>query len=89
MYNKIKSIIFFTILFIFLLFVTFYYFSENNRQQITKNRLGLSNNIEKKISELPLLENDTKNIIEYLSFDVNEKKIKKRYFWELLKNSNE
>mgnify|MGYP001433553773 CR=1 FL=1 len=89
MYNKIKSIIFFTILFIFLLFFTFYYFSENNRQQITKNRLGLSNNIEKKISELPLLENDTKNIIEYLSFDVNEKKIKKRYFWELLKNSNE
>tara|TARA_B100000401_G_C52663671_1_gene651352 strand:- start:489 stop:758 length:270 start_codon:yes stop_codon:yes gene_type:complete len=89
MYNKIKSIIFFTILFIFLFFVTFYYFSENNRQQITKNRLGLSNNIEKKISELPLLENDTKNIIEYLSFDVNEKKIKKRYFWELLKNSNE
>ena len=89
MYNKIKSIIFLTILFIFLFFVTFYYFSENNRQQITKNRLGLSNNIEKKISELPLLENDTKNIIEYLSFDVNEKKIKKRYFWELLKNSNE
>ena len=89
MYNKIKSIIFFTILFIFLFFVIFNYFSENNRQQITKNRLGLSNNIEKKISELPLLENDTKNIIEYLSFDVNEKKIKKRYFWELLKNSNE
>ena len=89
MYNKIKNIIFFKIFFIFLFFVTFYYFSENNRQQITKNILGLSNNIEKKISELPLLENDTKNIIEYLSFDVNEKKIKKRYFWELLKNSNE
>tara|TARA_Y100000996_G_C22348249_1_gene571656 strand:+ start:240 stop:509 length:270 start_codon:yes stop_codon:yes gene_type:complete len=89
MYNKIKSIIFFTILFLFLFFVTFYYFSENNRQQISKNRLGLSNNIEKRISELPVLDNDTKDIIEYLASDVNEKKIKKRYFWELLKNSNE
>ena len=74
---------------LFFFFVIFYYFSENNRQKIIKNRLGISNNIDRSISELPLLDNDTENIIEYLTFDVNKKKIKKRYFWELLKNSNE
>ena len=40
--------------------------------------------MQKKNLNLPILENDTNNIIEY-KFDGSKKnKIKKRYFWNLL-----
>ena len=42
-------------------------------------------NIEKQSIEIPLLENDTEDIIEYNVSNLDKKKIKKRYFWELLK----
>ena len=89
MYNKIKSLIFLSGLTLFFFFVVFYYFSEENQKKIVNNRIDFSGNIEKKINEIPMLENDSKNIIKYHSSDVKEKKIKKRYFWELLKNNDE
>lgn len=86
MYNKIKSIIYFLALIIFLFSVIFYYFSEENKKIIYKNRINIFKNIENEIVELPVLISDTENIIEYSITDIeNQKKIKKRYFWELLK----
>ena len=89
MYNKIKSLIFLLALTSFFFFVAFYYFSEENQKKIANNRVYFSKNIEKKINEISMLENDTDNIIKHHSSDVKEKKIKKRYFWELLKNKDE
>ena len=34
---------------------------------------------------VPYLENNTDNIIEYPVSDIKKNKIKKRYFWDLLK----
>ena len=34
---------------------------------------------------IPLLKNDTEDIVEYNLSGLEKKKIKKRYFWELLK----
>ena len=89
MYKKILIIIYFAIIIFFLTFIFVIYFSKDNIDKIKNNRLNYHNSIEKKISNLPFLENDTNNIIQYSYENLEEKKIKKRYFWELLKNSNE
>ena len=85
MFGKLKNIISFLLLLLFLLFVIFYYFSNDNLKKISTNRVGFSENLENSTSLIPLLKNDTENSIEYIVSNVENKKIKKRYFWELLK----
>ena len=89
MYNKIKSIIYFLVLIIFLFSVIFYYFSEENKKIIYKNRINIFKNIENEIVELPVLISDTENIIEYRYRESKKNKekiflgtIKKRLEWK-------
>ena len=89
MYNRVKSIIYFLVFISFFFFIIFYYFSEENKEKIHKNRSDISANIEKQSIEIPLLKNDTEGIIEYNFSDLEKKKIKKRYFWELLKKDQD
>ena len=65
MYKKILIIIYFAIIIFFLTFIFVIYFSKDNIDKIKNNRLNYHNSIEKKISNLPFLENDTNNIIQY------------------------
>ena len=81
MIKKFKNIIF-LILFIIFTFLTInYYFSEKNMIRINKSRstyaLTLYNN-------LPLLKNDTNNIIVYKNDLEKFKKKRKQRFWEKL-----
>ncbi len=85
MLNKIKSIFFFVIFIGFLIFIIVYYFSDTNKNKINKNRLNLSNKITESINEIPYLKNDTENIINYPDSNSEKGKVKKRYFWNLLK----
>ena len=68
----------------FLLFIFIIYFSSDNRNKIIKNRSNFNYNMQKKNFNLPILENDTNNIIEYNFEGSKNNKIKKRYFWNLL-----
>ena len=88
MLNKVLTIFQFLIIISFFLLTNFYYFSDKNVEKINKNRVNLSSKISKSLNELPVLINDTNNIIEYQNNDTNLEKIKKRSFWDLL-NSNE
>ena len=81
--NLLKTAYILTIIF-FLLFIFIIYFSSDNRSKIIKNRLNFNYNIQKKNLNLPILENDTNNIIEYNFEGSKNNKIKKRYFWNLL-----
>ncbi len=85
MINKVLSILQFLLIIFFLLFINYYYFSDVNINKIYKNRTNLSLNLSKNADELPLLTNDTNNIIEYQNIDETMEKIKKRSFWNLLK----
>ena len=85
MINKILSILQFLLIIIFIFFINYYYFSDNNIDKINKNRINLSQNLNKKAVKLPLLTNDTNNIIHYQNSDDSMEKIKKRSFWNLLK----
>ena len=89
MYNKIKSIIFVFLLISFFFFVVFYYFSEKNVIKIANNRVDSLGDIKKKIDKIPLLKNDTADIVDYNYSNVEKKKPKKRYFWKLLDNKDE
>ena len=89
MFYKIKNTTYILLLILFLLFIFFYYFSEENRSRINKNRLNSTKNFSKAIQNIPVLKNDTENIFEYISTESSEEKIKKRFFWNLLKTKNE
>ena len=85
MLNKILTIIQFFVIFLFLILIIFYYFSDGNIEKINKNRVNLSSQIFQSLDQLPLLNNDTNNVIEYQNNNTNMDKIKKRSFWDLLK----
>ena len=83
MIKEIKYLFYIFIIFLFLFLTVRYYFSDTNK----KNSYRSLNNIDEKIKfyseKLPILEDDTTNIIEYVEQSINKKK-KKFNFWELL-----
>ena len=85
MLKEIKYLIFIIIISLFLFSTGRYYFSDEN----IKNSYRSYNNIDEKIKvylkDLPILENDTQDIIEYVK-QTNKKKKKKFNFWKLLEN---
>ena len=87
MLKDFRYLIFSIIIFIFFFFVGKYYFSDANK----KNSYRSFNNIEKKIdlysNKLPILESDTKDIIQYVEKSNNNKK-KKFNFWQLLEQDD-
>lgn len=69
---------------LFFIKVLNYYTSKNNTLLIFENRDSFKKVIEKNSADIPVLPNDTKNIIEFNSGfrDENEKE---RKFWELFR----
>ncbi len=85
MLKEIKYLTFIVIISLFLFFTGKYYFSDEN----IKNSYRSYKNIDEKVKiyskNLPLLKNDTENIIEYVK-QTDKKKKKKFNFWKLLEN---
>ena len=83
-----KNIIFVILQVSFIVWVGIFYFSDVNINKINKTRSKNISNFDTKISEIPLLENDTVNTIEYLP-ESNKDMKKKKYnkFFELLRNN--
>ena len=83
MIKELRYLLFVITIFLFIFFTIKYYFSDQN---IKKSNLKINNYNEylQKFSEkLPVIENDTDNIIEYVD---NDSEKKKEYtFWNLLK----
>ena len=90
MFRKIKNTLFLIIFSIFTFLVTKHYFSDENVIFTNKSRssYALQVNIDNK--SLPILKNDTNNIIIYKN-DVEEftKKRKKRLWEKLISDKNE
>ena len=76
MYRKIKNIFFLIIFFNFVFFVTKYYFSEQNVIFTNKSRSSYLSALNDDKNNLPVLENDTSNIIVYIN-DLDDLKKKK------------
>ena len=86
MYRKIITSIHLLFIILLLSYVFIVYFSEDISIKINQNRNNYSENINNRVLDIPLLENDTENVINFVLENNSEKKIKKRYFWNLLKN---
>ena len=86
MFKEIKYFIFILIIGLFIILTGRYYFSDINK----KNSYRSLSNIDEKIKiyskKLPILEDDTKDIIEYVEQSNNTKK-KKFNFWKLLETN--
>ena len=86
MFKKIKNTF---CLFSFLIFfasIFVYYFSTSNIKYTNKSKILYSADLFLNIENLPLLKNDTDDIIEYSDDAENYKKNKKKYkFWDLIK----
>ena len=83
-----KVINLFCLIFIILFFFNIYsYYSSNrNIKNINLNRSNIEEILKNKISNLPILENDTQNVIEFnSSFSEEIKNNEPRSFWDLLK----
>ena len=80
--------IFFTILVIIFFGSTYKYYSSNkNIKDKELNRNNIDQILNDKISNLPILKNDTNNVIEFNDGFSNEiKNDKPRSFWNLLKS---
>ena len=86
MFKEIKYLTFVLIICLFIFLTGKYYFSDANK----KNSYRALNMIDKKIitysEKLPILKDDTKNIIEYVEQSNNKKK-KRFNFWKLLESN--
>ena len=90
MYKKIKNIFFLIIFFSFIFLVTKYYFSDQNEIFTNKSRSLYLMTLTDDKNNLPILENDTNNIIIYIDDLEDFKKKRKKRFWEkLISNNNE
>ena len=85
MLNSSLKIFYFILIILFFYIVLFTYFSKNNILKIENKILDEKRKSVTQSYDLPIVKNDTNNIIVYNSEEVIEKKIKKRKFWELLK----
>ncbi len=73
---------------VFFIFSTFeYYSSRKNIKDKNYNRVNIDQILKEKIIDLPILINDTNNVIEFNNSIKNDNNDKKpRSFWNLLKN---
>tara|TARA_B100000427_G_scaffold312308_1_gene303639 strand:+ start:114 stop:377 length:264 start_codon:yes stop_codon:yes gene_type:complete len=83
MIKEIKYLIFIIFIISFIFFTARYYFSDQNKKNSYRSLNDINNKINLYAENLPFLENNTQNIIEYIN-ETKTKKKKKYNFWELL-----
>ena len=86
MLKEIKYLIFILIIGIFLFFTSKYYFSDTNKKNSYRSLNSINDKINKYAENLPIIESDTKDIIEYVEQSNNKTK-KKFNFWKLLETN--
>ena len=85
MLKKIKSIFYLASFLIFIILTTRFYFSDQNIRETNKSRSFYSAKLNSNTQNIPLLKNDTSNVIEYINdVEIYKKKKKKYKFWDLI-----
>ena len=85
MLGKITNIIYLLSFCIFIFLTSNFYFSEYNIKKINKSRSSYINLSDRSFKNIPLLKNDTKDVVEYKDDIEIYKKNKKNYiFWNLI-----
>ena len=85
MLKETKYLIFIIVISVFIFFTGRYYFSDENLKNSYRSFKNNDEKIKLYSENLPVLENDTQDIIEYVK-QTNKDKKKKFNFWKLLEN---
>ena len=85
MLKEVKYVVYLLTIFFFIFFVIKFYLSENNIKWSNKVMLQYQNELDKKFNNLPIIKDDTNDIIEYTNEIEEFKNKKQRKFWNLLK----
>ena len=85
MLKEIKYFIFIVIISLFIFFSAKYYFSDENIKKSYLSYKDIDEKIKIYVNDLPILTDNTQNIIEYVN-QTNKEKKKKFNFWKLLEN---
>ena len=85
MLKEMKYLVLIFIICLFLFLTGRYYFSDTNKRNSYRSINTIDEKINSYAQKLPILEDDTKDIIEYVE-QSNTKKKKKFNFWKLLEN---
>lgn len=84
--KKILNIFFFILILLFFFSIFKYYSSNKNIKNINLNRLNFEDNVMTKANKLPILKDNTSNVIEFNNMFPGENSDEpKRNFWNLLK----
>jgi hypothetical protein len=86
MLKEIKYLIFIFIICLYLILSGRYYFSDINKKNSYRSLISINEKVNIYAEKLPILEDDSKNIIEYVKQSSNKKK-KKFNFWKLLESN--
>ncbi|MGA1112624.1 MAG: hypothetical protein ACO3T3_02790 [Candidatus Pelagibacter sp.] len=86
MLKEIKYLVFIIVIFFFLFMSAKYYFSDENKKNSYRSLKSINDKILNYTNNLPTLEDDTNNVVEYVQQNQNKKK-KKYNFWKLLENN--
>ena len=85
MLKELKYLLHLLTIFIFFFILLKFYLSDSYEKKLYRSLNNYDEVIKKYSKNLPLLENDTKNVIEYV--ENNTDKSKKKYkFWKLIEN---
>ena len=85
MLKKIKNIFYLLSFIVFIVLTMSFYFSDENVRETNKSRSLYSVKLNKDTHNLPLLKNDTNNIIEYRNdVEIYKKREKNYTFWDLI-----
>ena len=87
MLKELKYVVYLLTIFFFIFFVIKFYLSENNIKWTNKVILQYQNILDKKFISLPIIKDDTNDIIEYTNEIEDFKNKKQRKFWDLFKTS--
>ena len=87
MLKEIKYVVYLFTIFFFIFFVIKFYISENNIKRSNKIIFQYQNELNKQFSNLPIIKDDTNDIIEYTNEIEEFKNMKQRKFWDLIKTN--
>tara|TARA_Y100001935_G_C16966158_1_gene341811 strand:- start:233 stop:496 length:264 start_codon:yes stop_codon:yes gene_type:complete len=85
MIKEIKYFIYIFLISLFIFLILKFYFSDTNKKKSYRSLKNIDEKINLYADKLPILKDDTINIIEYVE-QSNDKKKKKFNFWKLLEN---
>ena len=85
MLKELKYLLHLLTIFIFFFILLKFYLSDSYEKKLYRSLNNYDEVIKKYSKNLPLLENDTKNVIEYVDNNT-DKSIKKYKFWKLIEN---